>query len=151
MDEIKFETIVENEVLISGEFPKRVIPLIKEAKRTIDIIVFDWGWYPNEIGEQIQLFNNAIFRANESGVKVRAIVQRRKIQEILKSLNIESMILHSNKLLHIKMMIIDGKIGILGSHNYTKNAFNLNHEVSIVVKDKPTIDRMEGYFHNLYI
>jgi len=142
---------MENEIIISREFPKKVIPLIKKAKRSIDIIVFDWGWYADEIGEQIQIFNNAIFNANKHGVKVRALVQKRLVKVILESLGIESKVLHSKYLLHIKLMIIDGEIAILGSHNYTKNAFNVNHEVSIIVKDQTSIEKLTEYFNNFFL
>jgi len=141
---------MENEILISGEFSKKMIPLIKKAKRSIDIIVFDWGWYADEMGEQIQIFNNAIFNANKHGVKVRALVQKRLVKVILESLGIESKVLHSKYLLHIKLMIIDGEIAVLGSHNYTKNAFNLNYEVSVIIKDSKSLDKLKEYFKNLY-
>jgi phosphatidylserine/phosphatidylglycerophosphate/cardiolipin synthase-like enzyme len=140
-----------NEIIISREFPKKVIPLIKQAKQSIDIIVYDWGWYPDEIGEPIQIFNNAIYNANRKGVKVRAVVQKRLIYTILQKCNIETKILHSNKLLHIKLMIIDKKIAILGSHNYTKNAFNLNHEISIIIENTDSIEKLQNYFNNLFI
>ena len=139
-----------NEVIISREFPKKVIPLIKNATKSIDIIVFDWGWYPDEIGEQIQIFNNAIFNKNRKGVKVRALVQRNLIKIILTKCGIDAKVLHSAKLLHIKLMIIDSKIAILGSHNYTKNAFNINHEVSMITRQEEDILRLKEYFNNLY-
>jgi len=136
---------------MSREFPKVVIPLIKNAKKSIDIIVFDWGWYPDEIGEPIQIFNNSIYNANKHGVKVRALVQKRLIKIILEKLNIDVKVLHSSKLLHIKLMIIDGEIAILGSHNYTKNAFNVNHEVSIITRQEEDIQKLQTYFNNLFL
>ena len=141
---------MQNETIISREYPKKVIPLIKSAKKGIDIIVFDWGWYPDEIGEPIQIFNNCIFNANRKGVKVRALVQKNLIKIILSKLGIDAKILHSNKLLHIKLMIIDRQIAILGSHNYTKNAFNINHEVSIIIRDETSISNLQTYFNNLF-
>lgn len=141
---------MQNEIIISREFPKKVTPLIRRAKKSIDIIVFDWGWYPDEIGESIQIFNNAIYNASRHGVRVRAVVQKRLIKEILFRLGIEVKLLHSKKLLHIKLMIIDGEIAILGSHNYTKNAFNLNYEVSIIVRDVNSIGRLQEYFNNIF-
>jgi len=141
---------MKNEIIISREFPKKVIPLIKNAKHSIDIIVFDWGWYPDEIGEQIQIFNNAIYNKNRKGVKVRALVQKNLIKIILSKCGIEAKVLHSAKLLHIKLMIIDNKIAIMGSHNYTKNAFNINHEVSIITRQETDILRLKEYFNNLY-
>ena len=142
---------MNNQILLSREFPKVVIPLIKNAKKSIDIIVFDWGWYPDEIGEPIQIFNNSIYNANKHGVKVRALVQKRLIKIILEKLNIDVKVLHSSKLLHIKLMIIDGEIAILGSHNYTKNAFNVNHEVSIITRQEEDIQKLQTYFNNLFL
>jgi len=142
---------MNNQILLSREFPKVVIPLIKNAKKSIDIIVFDWGWYPDEIGEPIQIFNNSIYNANKHGVKVRALVQKRLIKIILEKLNIDVKVLHSGKLLHIKLMIIDGEIAILGSHNYTKNAFNVNHEVSIITRQEEDIQKLQTYFNNLFL
>jgi len=142
---------MNNQILMSREFPKVVIPLIKNAKKSIDIIVFDWGWYPDEIGEPIQIFNNSIYNANKHGVKVRALVQKRLIKIILEKLNIDVKVLHSSKLLHIKLMIIDGEIAILGSHNYTKNAFNVNHEVSIITRQEEDIQKLQTYFNNLFL
>jgi len=151
VENIKFADILGSDVIISREFPKKVIPLIKQAKKSIDIIVFDWGWYPDEIGEQIQIFNNAIYNANRNGVKVRAVVQKRLIKSILFQLGIDVRIMLSNKLLHIKLMIIDSETAILGSHNYTKNAFNINYEVSIIIKDKDNIARLQTYFNNIFL
>ena len=142
---------MKNEIIISREFPKKVIPLIKNATKSIDIIVFDWGWYPDEIGEQIQIFNNVIFNKNRKGVKVRALVQKNLIKIILNKCGIDAKVLHSAKLLHIKLMIIDEKIAILGSHNYTKNAFNVNYEVSIMIHDEKSIFELQRYFNNLFL
>lgn len=154
MKESKETKIVEfppNEILISRDFPKKVIPLIKKAKQSIDIVVFDWGWYPDEIGEPVQIFNNAIYNANRNGVKVRAVVQKRLIKSILYELGIDVRQMVSNKLLHIKLMIIDGEVAILGSHNYTKNAFNLNYEVSIIIRDERSIIELQNYFKNIFL
>lgn len=142
---------MQNEIIISREFPQKITPLIINAKKSIDIIVYDWGWYPDEIGEPIQVFNNAIYNAHRHGVKVRAIVQKRLIKAILYRLGIQVKHHESSKLLHIKMMIIDGEIAVLGSHNYTKNAFNLNYEVSIITREKNDLERLQEYFNNLFL
>lgn len=141
---------MKNEILIGREFPQAVIPLIKNAKKSINIIVFDWGWYADEIGEQIQIFNNAIYNANKHGVKIQVIAQKKIICSILKGLNISVKKFESKKLLHTKLMIIDEEIAILGSHNYTKNAFNINHEVSIITQNKKNIEKLQNYFNNLF-
>ena len=138
------------EIAIGREFPRKVIPLIDKTKRTIKIIVFDWGWYENEIGEKIQLFNNAIIRANKRGVEVKAAVHKRLIAEILKRQGIRVKRIESSKLLHVKLMLIDDEIVIIGSHNYTKNAFNINFEASLIVRDKETALKFLNYFEGFF-
>lgn len=144
MTDLKIETA------IGREFPKKVIPLIEQAKKSIEVIVYDWGWYPNEIGEKIQLFNNAIVRAKQKGVVVKAVVLKRLIAEILRREGIMVKRVESSKLLHAKLMIIDDKIVIVGSHNYTKNAFNINFEASVILRDEETTRKFKNYFENFF-
>lgn len=137
------------QILIGRDFPREVTPLIDRAKSSIYIIVFDWGWYPDEIGEKIQIFNQAIVRATRRGVDVRALVNKRLIKTILDNLGIKAKQINSTKLLHTKLMVIDEKIAILGSHNYTKNAFNINFEMSIIIYEAKAVAKATGYFENI--
>ena len=136
--------------IIGREFPKKVTPLIKAAKNTIDIIVYDWRWYPNEIGSEIQLFNYEIVRAIQRGVKVKVLLNNNIIEATLKKAGAEIKQLKSEKTVHSKMMIIDDAMAILGSHNYTKNAFELNHETSIIIDDIEAVENFKKYFTDLF-
>lgn len=137
--------------LIKGkEFAEKVIPLIEQSKKSIDIIVFDWKWYPDQIGSKIQRFNNAIVNASRKNKKVRAIINSSQINNILSQCNIKTKGLFSKKILHTKLMIIDNEIAILGSHNYTMNAFSVNYEISIIIRDKEVVQRLKKYFENLW-
>ena len=139
------------DIAIGRSFPKKVIPLINNAKKTIEILVFDWGWYENEIGEQVQIFNNAIIRASRRGVLVRAIVYKQKIKNILDQEKIWCRKIESYKLMHIKLMIIDDEKVIVGSHNYTKNAFNINHELSLIINDTSLAEKLKTNFQPLFL
>lgn len=138
------------DIVIGRAFPRKVIPLIEQAKKEIDIIVYDWGWYPNEIGEQIQIFNNAIVRAHHKAIVVKAVVHKRLIKVILEREGLRVKRVESSKLLHTKLMIIDDEIAILGSHNYTKNAFNINYEVSVIIYDREIAMKFKNYFENFF-
>ncbi len=139
------------EFLIGKQFPARVIPLIDQAKISIEIIVFDWRWYPQEIGSSVQLFNQAIARAAKRGVKIRAIVNNDEIVRVLKSVGCEAKKLASKNLVHCKLMLIDDIILILGSHNYTQSAFYMNFELSVVLYDPENIGDVKTFFENLYL
>ena len=136
---------------ISGrEFPKKVIPLIESAKSKIDIVVFDWRWYPSDPGAACQLFNQAIIRARRRGVVVRALVNNSDIAKILIPEGCQAKRLVTTKLMHAKLMIIDDSVSIMGSHNYSQAAFLMNFELSVIIKDKSTIEEFNLFFNNLW-
>ena len=137
--------------IISGsDFPKKTIPLIDNAQQSIDIIVFDWRWYPQDPGAQCQLFNQAIVRASNKKVVVRAIANNDQVIEILKSVGVNAKRLISTKLMHCKLMIIDKKIVITGSHNYTQSAFQMNFELSVILDKLENTNEFDQYFENLW-
>jgi len=138
------------ETIIGKEFPKKVIPLIEAAKTSIDIVVFDWRWYPQDPGNPVQLFNQAIVRAVRRNVKVRVIANSDEIINTLKSVGVAAKKLITPKLIHVKLMLIDDVIFIIGSHNYTQSAFQMNYEASIISNDLEALLRLKLFFNNIY-
>lgn len=139
------------DVIVGKEFPKKVIPLIENAKKSIDIIVFDWRWYPQTPGSPVQLFNQAIIRAVKRGVQVRAIANTDDIVKTLNDFGASAKKLSTPALVHVKLMIIDDELAIIGSHNYTESAFLMNYELSVIVDDPVVVDRCKTFFNNLFI
>lgn len=138
------------QIIIGKEFPNKVIPLIQQSKKSIDIIVYDWRWYPDQIGSIIQKFNNAIVIEARKGKKIRAIVNSPQILSILKENHIEAKKIDSYRKVHVKLMIIDDEIAILGSHNYSLSAFTLNYEISVIIHNKEVVNRLKTFFNNLW-
>ena len=138
------------ETAIGSEFSKKVIPIIDNAKKSVFIMVYEWLWYPDQISSTIQLFNNSIMRAKQRGVNVKAVVWSQKTANFLKQIGLEVKWIGQSKLLHIKLMIIDDEIIIIGSHNYTKNAFDINYEASVILTDKETAIKFKQFFEGFY-
>ncbi len=136
--------------IISKDFPKVVIPLIDSAAYNIDIIVFDWRFYKNDPASPVSLFNLAIARAARRGVFVRVLVNHKPTVDILQSLGCDARVLASKRILHTKLLIVDGKRIVLGSHNYTQNAFTSNHEASIFFTMSEEKNAFTEYFSNLF-
>lgn len=136
---------------ISGrEYPAKVIPLIEQAKGSIDIIVFDWRWYPQDPGASVQLFNQAIIRAARRGVRIRAITNNDEINKILIEAGVSAKRIQTKKLMHCKLMVIDERIVITGSHNYTQSAFQMNLEYSVIIHNEMPETKTLGYFNTLF-
>ena len=138
------------QAIIGRQFPGKVIPLIDNAKTSIDIIVFDWRWYPQDPSAPVQLFNQAIVRAVRRGVKVRAVANNDQIISVLNSVGVEAKRFRDSNIVHAKMMIIDNEKVITGSHNYTQNAFQMNLEVSTIIEKVEDITEFLQYFKNIY-
>ena len=138
-------------LLIKREYPKEVIPLIEKAKNSIKIIVYEWRWYENQLGSSIQLFNNAIIRAKKRGVEVKAVLKNQKISKKLKDQKIWVKEVDFSKTLHVKLIIIDNEIVILGSHNFTLNAFHINDEVSVIIRSPEIVEKLLKHFGDYFI
>ncbi len=141
---------MELDTIIGKEFPKKVIPVIDDSRKTIDVIVFDWRWYPQDPGSEVQLFNQSIVRAVRRGVRVRAIVNNDEIVSVLNEVGCKAKKILTKKLVHCKLMIVDGSTIIIGSHNYTQSAFQMNLEVSIILHDAEKIEDFQNFFLSLY-
>jgi len=138
------------QAIIAQRFPKIVIPLIEVAKYSIDIIVYDWRWYPSVGGSSVQQFNDAIVATTRRGVVVRALVNGDGIASLLQQRGINARRLHSKRMLHTKMLLIDGVHLIIGSHNYTQHGFSLNEEASVYVQMPSADHEFSLYFSNLW-
>jgi len=137
-------------ILIGNEYPKNVIELIKQAKNKIDIVIFDWRWYFHDIGCSIQQFNQALFSASERGVKVNVIVNTDQVSKFIRDSKINIKRLATSKLVHVKLSLFDEKIAVLGSHNFTKNAFESNYEMSMITDDREAVARCQQFFNTLF-
>ncbi len=139
-----------NEIIIGKQFPIKVIPLIDSAKNSIKTIVFDWRWYENDPGNSVQLFNQAIVRAQKRGVTVQAIISNDEILSKLKSVGVAVKKLNVAGIVHVKLMIIDDSVVIVGSHNYTNNAFTINQELSVILNSPDCFLDFDNFFKTLW-
>lgn len=137
------------QIIIGREYPDIVTTLVKQSKQSIKILIYDWRWYENEIGARIQVFNNEIMRAVNRGVDVTVLANNHFVETILKDSKIKIKKVNTSKVMHIKMLIFDNKYLLLGSHNLTKNAFELNHEMSVLLDDTDSIAKCNTFFENL--
>lgn len=138
------------EAIIGAEYPKKVIPLIESAKKNIDIVVYDWRWYMDQNMHPTQQFNIALVNAKNRGVQIRAVLNKRLIVDLLNKVGIKAKVLKDRRTVHTKLLIIDDKILVIGSHNFTRNAFTSNIETSVIVEIPEGNTRLRDFFNNLY-
>lgn len=124
----------------------RLLELIRSAKTSIDISMFTLT-HPTLL--------TALKEASQQGVEINLYIDKTSAQgasfKALQSLEGSSIHLHLSQgiqLLHHKMMVIDNTHFILGSANWTKSAFEKNHDFYLVLSPltKPQLDRMQSVF-----
>ena len=136
--------------IVGNEFAQIAMQAILSAQNSIKIIVFDWRWYPSDPASVCQQFNNELVKASRRGVQVAAVVNSQSIKDTLTSLGISVKKAKERPLLHTKIMIIDDAHVIIGSHNYSQNAFTMNFEFSVLIENCPQIERYLAYFNNIF-
>lgn len=136
--------------LIGSEYANYLIEKIDSCSKNIDIIMYDWRFYPDNPEHPISQLNQSIIRAVNRGVLVRAVVNNASVIPYLLPFRIKAKSLKSSRILHSKIVIIDNHLLIIGSHNLTRNAVTTNLESSIAVEIPDTETRIKEYFKNLF-
>ncbi len=123
-----------------------IIEMIDSAEETIDIEM-----YVLTSRDVI----DALKRAHGRGVGVRVILEKRVIGgdnseafDALSGYGINVRWASENfKLTHSKFMIIDGRLVLVGSHNFSNSALTLNREASVIIEKSPaTINSFKMVF-----
>ena len=142
--------VSKSELVLSGEFTKRLISLLDEAYESVYIFMFDWKWYKNDFSCDVSQINQALVRAVRRGVSVQTLLNYDEIVPVLQKVGINAKKYNFKHLLHAKSIVIDRETIVLGSHNLTQNAMVNNVEMSLIVNDKELAARIISYFQNLW-
>lgn len=136
--------------LIGSKYVAGVLPAINASRDSISIIIFDWRIYRHNPEQPVMKMLQALTLAAARGVRVQVLTQHDGVRAELKQRKIESKALYHEKLVHAKMMVIDSKVVIIGSHNYTQSAFARNLEVSVLVESPELGADLQKYFVGLW-
>jgi len=112
-----------------GECEEQLLYWINRANTSIHILIYSFT---------LDSISDALIEAHNRGVEVRVIFEKQQITQYseyqkLKAAGIEVRNDTNPKLMHDKIMIIDGIIVITGSYNYSTNAEEYNNENIIII------------------
>lgn len=126
-----------------------LIDVIKSAKTTLDIAIYSLT-DPEVL--------TAIKDAKKRGVAVRIITDKTQAGgksqtealKILGSAGIPTKINSHSGLMHIKMTIVDKKIGTTGSFNYSMSASETNDEILMVIRNADVAKNFSTQFDTMW-
>jgi phosphatidylserine/phosphatidylglycerophosphate/cardiolipin synthase-like enzyme len=134
--------------------------IIKEAKASIHVMMFEMGYYDQHPNTPTNLLIKELIHAKKRGVKVEVILEVREGEDrttkrnrhtgkILSDGGVEVIFDLLSKTTHAKSMVVDGRLTLLGSTNWTYYALTNNHEVSVLVQSKELGKALIDYFNQV--
>ncbi|MCK5708759.1 MAG: hypothetical protein KAI43_14015 [Candidatus Aureabacteria bacterium] len=151
---------------ISGrKYFDALIEVIKNAEKRIDVVMYLVRFNPLKQNSKVGKVLDALIDANKRGVIVNVILDRnvnysRKIHhgvegkniwayEKLKKAGVDVFYDDKYKLTHSKVVVVDEKIVILGSTNWSDAAFDKNVEMSFLVQSVDLAKELLSSFKGL--
>ncbi|HDN83673.1 MAG TPA: hypothetical protein ENG50_04850 [Candidatus Altiarchaeales archaeon] len=136
------------------DFYPVVMKALKNANESIEIIAFKLSYYPKYRNSKENKLVWELIKARERGVKVRILLDeypnKNSAYSLLKSRGIDIKYDSKNVTTHAKVIIIDGKIVILGSTNFSYYGLEKNHEANIYIESEEVAKAFRDYFEKLW-
>jgi len=147
---ISISTLAKTEVYFSlyDNPQKAIIKNINQAEAFINIAMYIFT------DKEIAL---PLVKAQERGVKVRLYLDKDQVDykysqsRFLVQKGIKTRVSTNNYIMHNKFAIIDNRILLTGSYNWTFSANNRNDENLMVIDDSELIEIFQNQFVNLWI
>ncbi len=124
-----------------------ILDEIRNARTSIDIMMYSFSSRP---------IANELIRAKERGVRVRVLLEKAQRKQkytssrylIKKGINVR---FDTGKgLMHNKVGIVDGRVLITGSFNWTASAEKRNAENLLIINDEQIIPQYRKKFEELW-
>ena len=134
--------------------------MIQEAKHSVQVMMFEMGYYDKYPNTPSNLLIKELIDAKKRGVKVEVILEvkeeedrttkrNRHTGKILSEGGVEVIYDPLFKTTHAKFMVVDGRLTLLGSTNWTYNALTNNNETSVLIHSKEVAKELMDYFNKV--
>jgi phosphatidylserine/phosphatidylglycerophosphate/cardiolipin synthase-like enzyme len=148
------------QLVTDGQYFQVAKKLIQEAKHSIQVMMFEMGYYHQHPNTPSNLLIRELINAKKRGVKVEVILEvkegedrttkrNRHTGKILSEGGVEVIYDPLSKTTHAKLMVVDGNLNLLGSTNWTYYALSNNHEVSLLIRSKEVAKELIDYFNKV--
>jgi len=138
-------SIFANEVFLlpdeSNLANERISTLIKDAKSSIFVAMYNFTY---------KKIARDLLQASNNGVKVIVLLDKKKsldndILKILENSKIKTIVNQDKNKMHMKAILIDDKIALIGSTNFTKKSFKENYDLIYISKDEKLASKLKEF------
>lgn len=146
-------------LLLDRDYFTALLDGVDQARKEIVVSVFlfrtieDAKGYPETVLKHLH-------KAVRRGVRVQVILERNRgnddqnrnhaeTAERLKKAGIQVCLDAPERVTHTKMVVIDGRYLLIGSHNLTQSALKFNHEASVWIDSVPLAEEALQYMKSI--
>jgi phosphatidylserine/phosphatidylglycerophosphate/cardiolipin synthase-like enzyme len=136
-----------------GYLPQ-VHEILQNAESSIHMAMFELKYYSNFKNSSANIIVEDLIQASKRGVEVKIIVdefsERDNAYKKLKENGIEIKMDSQNTTTHAKLIIVDGRVVVLGSTNLSFYGLEKNNEINVILISQQAAEYYEQYFWNLW-
>jgi phosphatidylserine/phosphatidylglycerophosphate/cardiolipin synthase-like enzyme len=139
---------VENYFSPEDVIDKRLVSLVDSARESVHVLAYSFT---------LDRLADALINANSKGVKIRGVFDRESTEENqgadfskLAKARLDVRLDGEPGLMHMKVIIVDGKTVAFGSYNFTASAENRNDENVLIITDPILAGSFEQAFERIY-
>ena len=147
--------------IVNADYLTYLTDLIRNAESSIELLMFAARYYQGKSGNKVNEFWQLLNRTAARGVLVRVLLNsnfyqgdsaqhNRFIAGHFKAPNFHAALSGKSTRLHSKLFIVDDRIVVVGSHNYSTRAFSSNFETSVVVYSPEVAAEFKSHFERLW-
>lgn len=129
--------------------------LIDSANSSVKIIMYTVNFYPSYPDSPSNSLINSLGNASERGVGVKIITDEtpteKPVLSILREKGVDVKFDSKDVTTHAKLIIIDSKIVIIGSTNWSYYSIDKNHEANVLIVSESLAGQFEDYFNGIWV
>ena len=149
------------EVITDRQYEQVVGDAFTRARSSIRVMMFEAHYYEKHLNSPTNALIEELIAARRRGVDVKVILEIRKENDRVSTGNRQTGVLLSRggvavmydpltTTTHSKLLIIDGETSVVGSTNWTYNALEKNHEVSVLIRSPQVARTLQDYFQDVW-
>jgi len=128
--------------------------LLLSANKSVHIIMFEIKYYPDYPESNENRILEALIEVKRRGVDVKIVTDEyltdHETFNYLKSNGLDIKFDSPNRTTHSKIIIIDGKVVVVGSTNWSYYAIDKNREVNVIIYSEHVAQQFEKYFEEVW-
>jgi phosphatidylserine/phosphatidylglycerophosphate/cardiolipin synthase-like enzyme len=148
-------------VIFDKQYYPIALKVINEAKKSIDFAVFEIRYYPEYPQSPSNLLIDGLVLAAKRGVKVEVCLEQSKgydqdnaldnlkVAYKLSNGGVNVYLGNPKKTLHAKFLVVDRRLVLLGSTNWSYYSLDKNRETNLLVDSPETAEELLVYFETI--